>query len=45
MEIYYSFGVVKGVWLTADYQRIHNPAYNSSRGPVDVLSARFHAQY
>ncbi|HEX7454441.1 MAG TPA: carbohydrate porin, partial [Gallionella sp.] len=25
-EGYYSYGVAKGVWLTADYQRIQNPA-------------------
>jgi high affinity Mn2+ porin len=33
-------------WLTAsaDYQFIINPAYNRDRGPVSVLSVRFHAQ-
>lgn len=45
LEAYYSWGAIKNVWLTANYQRIHNPAYNSSRGPVDVFSFRFHAEY
>ena len=41
-ETFYSFGVVKDVWLSADFQRIFDPAYNSDRGPVSVASARFH---
>lgn len=44
-ESYYSWNVLKGLWLTADYQRIHNPAYNADRGPVDVWSGRFHAEF
>lgn len=44
-EGYYSFGVGKHVWLTADYQRINNPAYNADRGPVNFYAARFHAEF
>jgi high affinity Mn2+ porin len=44
-EGYYSLTLAKGAWLTADYQRIHNPAYNADRGPVDVVSMRFHAEF
>jgi high affinity Mn2+ porin len=44
-EGFYSLGITKGVWLTADYQRIQNPAYNAARGPVDVYSIRFHAEF
>ena len=44
-EGFYSLNVVKGVWLTGDYQRIENPAYNASRGPVDVFAIRFHAEF
>jgi hypothetical protein len=33
---------VKDVWVSADFQRIFDPAYNADRGPVSVASARFH---
>lgn len=45
LETFYSFGVAKDTWLTLDYQRINNPAYNASRGPVDVFALRFHADF
>jgi hypothetical protein len=41
-EIFYSLGVVKDVWVSADFQRIFGPAYNADRGPVSIASARFH---
>lgn len=44
-EGYYSLGVYKNVWLTADYQRIVHPAYNADRGPIDVYAARLHLEY
>ncbi|MBS4096323.1 MAG: carbohydrate porin [Sulfuricella sp.] len=44
-EGYYSWNAMKGLWLTADYQRIHNPAYNADRGPVNVWSARLHSEF
>ena len=43
-EGYYSVHLYKGSWLTTDYQRIQNPAYNSARGPMDVYVLRFHAE-
>jgi len=45
LETYYSFGVNKHTWLTADLQRIHNPAYNALRGPVTVYALRLHAEF
>ena len=45
IETYYSMNVQKGVWLTADYQRIENPAYNADRGPVNIFGARFHTEF
>jgi high affinity Mn2+ porin len=42
VEVFYSFGVVKDVWISVDFQRIFDPAYNSDRGPVSVASARIH---
>ncbi len=44
-EGYYSWGVYKGLWLTADYQRMVHPAYNADRGPIDVYALRIHAEY
>lgn len=43
-EGYYSLHLYKGSWLTADYQRIQNPAYNADRGPMNVYALRFHAE-
>jgi hypothetical protein len=45
LETFYSFGLARGTWLTADYQRIQNPAYNADRGPVNVYAVRFHAEF
>jgi carbohydrate-selective porin OprB len=44
-EGYYSFNAGKGIWLTADYQRIQNPAYNADRGPMNVYALRMHAEF
>jgi high affinity Mn2+ porin len=44
-EGFYSLGLGKSSWLTGDYQRIQNPAYNASRGPVNVFVVRFHAEF
>ena len=44
-EGFYSLGLSKSIWLTGDYQRIQNPAYNASRGPVNVFAVRFHAEF
>lgn len=43
-EGYYSYKVYKGAWLTVDYQRLQNPAFNADRGPIDVFALRFHAE-
>ena len=45
LEAYYSFALINGVALTADYQFVANPAYNSDRGPISVLGLRFHGQF
>ena len=45
VETFYSFSISKTVWLTGDYQRIVNPAYNADRGPIDVVAFRLHAQF
>jgi len=45
LEAYYNFSLRKGMSLTADLQRICNPAYNADRGPVLVGSLRLHAEF
>jgi high affinity Mn2+ porin len=45
VETFYSFGVRKGIEVTADYQFVNNPGYNRNRGPVSILGARLHAQF
>jgi high affinity Mn2+ porin len=45
VEAYYSLAVVRGVHLTLDSQTVVNPAYNTDRGPVEVLGLRLHGQY
>jgi len=45
IETFYSVGLSKHLWVTADYQRIQNPAYNALRGPVNVYALRLHAEF
>ena len=42
LEAYYSARIYKQSFLSADFQRIQNPGYNLSRGPINVISMRFH---
>lgn len=44
-EAYYKVGFTKNVAITADYQRVVNPAYNIARGPVSVYGLRYHVQW
>ncbi len=44
VEGFYSWGITPALWFTLDYQRIQNPAYNASRGPIDVLAFRWHVE-
>ncbi len=43
-EAYYSLSPARGVFATADVQRIANPAYNRARGPVTVYALRLHIE-
>jgi high affinity Mn2+ porin len=45
IEIYYKATLIHGLALTADYQHVENPAYNTSRGPIDFWGVRIHAEY
>ena len=44
LEAYYSAHVFKNLFLTADFQYISNPAYNSSRGPISFFGIRAHIE-
>ncbi len=45
LETYYSLRVINAVTVTADYQLVVNPAYNTDRGPVSIFGVRVHAQF
>jgi high affinity Mn2+ porin len=45
VETYYTYAVSSSTHLTADYQFINNPGYNTDRGPANVFSGRFHWQF
>lgn len=44
-ETYYALRIAKGTHVSLDWQRIDNPGYNHARGPVQVVSARVHAEF
>jgi high affinity Mn2+ porin len=45
IETYYSYALTDSTRLTADYQFINNPGYNTDRGPVNVFSGRVHWEF
>lgn len=45
VETFYSMRVVDHVNVSADYQRITNPAYSRDRGPVSILGLRLHIEF
>lgn len=45
LETYYSLHLNQYIKLSADYQYIVNPAYNSDRGPVSIFGFRAHAEF
>jgi high affinity Mn2+ porin len=42
IEAYYSYNPVRGFFISPDYQFVSHPAYNKDRGPVHIVSLRFH---
>jgi high affinity Mn2+ porin len=44
-EVYYSWVPIKPVAITFDYQFVVNPAYNSDRGPANILALRLHGSF
>jgi len=45
VETYYSYALNAWMRVSADYQFIANPGYNTQRGPVNVFAGRFHAAF
>ena len=45
VEAYYSYALTASTRVTADYQLVVNPAYNTDRGPVNVVSGRIHVAF
>lgn len=45
LDLFYSLSLHHSYWLSGDYQHIVNPAFNSDRGPVDVLSVKIHGEF
>jgi carbohydrate-selective porin OprB len=45
VEGFYSFNLLKAIWLSADYQHLWNPGFNSDRGPVNIVGGRVHAEF
>jgi high affinity Mn2+ porin len=44
-EIYYQYKPIDFVGLTADFQFVSNPGYDSSRGPVSIGALRGHFEF
>jgi high affinity Mn2+ porin len=44
VETYYSYAWNAATRISADYQFIDNPGYNTDRGPASVFALRFHVQ-
>ncbi len=45
IEAYYSYALTSSTKLSADYQFVDNPGYNTDRGPANVFAGRFHWQF
>jgi hypothetical protein len=46
LDLFYSYNILRAIWLAADYQVIWNPGFNADRsGPVSVLGAKVHAEF
>jgi len=45
LETYYALEPVEHLSITADYQRVVDPAYNRDRGPVSLFGLRVHAEF
>lgn len=44
-ETYYSLQPIAHLWLSPDFQIVHNPGYNRDRGPAKFVGLRLHLEY
>jgi len=44
-ETFYSFNLVKELYITPDYQFVMNPGYDQTRGNTHVFAVRFNADF
>ena len=45
LDVFYSVNYRKSFWLSGDYQRVDNPAFNTDRGPVNIFSVKVHGEF
>lgn len=45
LDLFYSLNLYKSLWLSGDYQRVMNPAFNADRGLVNVFGLRIHGEF
>jgi hypothetical protein len=45
VDAFYSAHFWQVYWLSGDYQRIANPAFNAARGPVNLYTVRIHGEF
>jgi len=45
LDMFYSVSVRRWIWLSGDYQRVANPAFNADRGPFNIFSVRLHGEF
>jgi high affinity Mn2+ porin len=45
LDLFYSVNYRKSFWLSGDYQRVINPAFNADRGPVNIFSVKIHGEF
>lgn len=45
VDLFYSVNFRKSLWISGDYQRIINPAFNADRGPLNIFSVKIHGEF
>jgi high affinity Mn2+ porin len=43
-EFFYNYQVIKGIFVSFDFQEVNHPAYNRDRGPVSIYTLRVHLE-
>jgi high affinity Mn2+ porin len=45
LDLFYSLNLRKSFWFTGDFQRVANPGFNATRGPVNIFTMRVHGEF